>query len=72
MKKYFTLSLLFMTMMMQAQDFDKAKLDQYFEVVAKKDKAMGSISIFKDGKEIEGATNQMYQTKIAIKVFMTK
>lgn len=33
-----------------AQTFDKAKLDQFFDALAAKDKAMGSVAVLKDGK----------------------
>ena len=36
----------------QAHKFDKDKLDKFFAEVEKHDKGMGSISIFKDGKEV--------------------
>ena len=35
-----------------AQSFDKAKLDQFFDALAAKDKAMGSVAVSKDGKII--------------------
>ncbi|MRG44859.1 serine hydrolase [Chitinophaga sp. SYP-B3965] len=35
-----------------AQTFDKAKLDQYFDRLAEKNKAMGTLVISKDGKQI--------------------
>lgn len=35
-----------------AQTFDKAKLDGFFDALAAKDKAMGSVAIAKDGKVI--------------------
>ena len=34
-----------------AQTLDKAKLDQFFDGLAEKNKAMGSLIIVKDGKE---------------------
>ncbi len=37
---------------LNAQSFDKVKMDDYFSKIEKYQKAMGSISIFKDGKEV--------------------
>lgn len=52
----------------QAQTLDKAKLDQFFDRLAEKNKAMGSLTIAKDGKvvfsraigyaQIDGATKK--------------
>jgi len=36
----------------KAQDFNKAKLDSLFSLIDENDKAMGSFSIFQDGKEV--------------------
>ncbi len=36
----------------KAQDFNKAKMDSLFSLIAENDKAMGSFSLFQDGKEI--------------------
>src|SRR5690242_13462504 len=35
-----------------AQTLDKAKLDQFFDRIAEKNKGMGSIAIVKDGKPV--------------------
>ncbi len=35
-----------------SQNFDKAKLDEYFDVIEKNDKAMGSVALSKDGQLI--------------------
>lgn len=39
-------------MTVQAQDFDTAKLDKYFQALNENNKFMGSVSIFRDGNEI--------------------
>lgn len=44
--------LLLCTQITFAQTFDKAKLDQFFDRLAEKNKAMGSLTIAKDGKVI--------------------
>lgn len=36
----------------KAQDFNKAKMDSLFSLIGENDKAMGSFSIFQDGKEV--------------------
>lgn len=36
----------------RGQEFDKERLDNYFEHLAKHDRAMGSISIFRNGEEV--------------------
>jgi len=51
-KLIFIIPILLLTINMTAQKFDKAKLDKYFKAVEENDKGMGSLSIFKDGKEI--------------------
>lgn len=40
------------TMTLQAQDFDKAKLDRYFQALNENNKFMGSVSVFHNGNEI--------------------
>lgn len=35
-----------------AQDFDEARMDSYFNLLEKNQKAMGSFSLFQDGKEV--------------------
>lgn len=40
------------TMAVQAQDFDKAKLDKYFHTLNENNKFMGSVSVFHNGNEI--------------------
>ncbi|OAV44229.1 serine hydrolase [Lewinella sp. 4G2] len=40
------------TMTLNAQSFDRALLDNYFDSLAHHDQAMGSLSIFQDGKEV--------------------
>lgn len=41
-----------MALTIQAQDFDKTKMDKLFSSIEGDNKGMGSISIFKDGKEV--------------------
>ena len=51
--KYFTLFVIgLMALTIQAQDFDKDKMDKLFSLIEENDQGMGSISIFKDGKEV--------------------
>lgn len=40
------------TMGVQAQDFDQAKLDKYFQALNENNKFMGSVSVFQNGNEI--------------------
>jgi D-alanyl-D-alanine carboxypeptidase len=48
MKQLFLLLPLFLL----AQNFDRAKMDKLFDVIEKNKQGMGSVSIFKDGKEL--------------------
>ena len=41
---------------LDAQNFDKAKIDSLFTIIENADKGMGSVSLFKDGKEIYSHT----------------
>lgn len=51
--KYFTLIVVgLMALSLQAQDFDKDKMDKFFSLIEENEQGMGSISIFKDGKEV--------------------
>ena len=53
MKQLLTLTAaFFMVLNVSAQTFDKAKLDSFFSLLEKNNKGMGSISIFKEGKEV--------------------
>lgn len=53
MKQLLTLTAaFFMVLNVSAQTFDKAKLDKFFSLIEKNHKGMGSISIFKEGKEV--------------------
>lgn len=53
MKKLITFSFMFLVAVsLTAQDFNRAKMDSLFSVIDENDKGMGSLSIFKDGKEI--------------------
>ena len=56
MKQIQTLTLIiafiFCTNCHHAQDFDKAKIDSLLTIIENTDKGMGSVSLFKDGKEI--------------------
>lgn len=44
--------MLFLGMTLSAQDFDKQKMDSLFSVINENNKGMGSLSIFKDGREV--------------------
>lgn len=62
----------------QAQTLDKAKLDQFFDRLAEKNKAMGSLTIAKDGKvvysraigyaQIDGTTKKPLTTTSRFKI----
>ena len=52
MKFISTLILVLNAIVLQAQDFNKAKLDSLFTLIETNNKGWGSASIFKDGKEI--------------------
>ena len=43
--------LLFLSIIVKAQEFDRAKMDSLFALIETNQKGMGSISIFNDGKE---------------------
>ncbi|MEM9822083.1 MAG: serine hydrolase [Bacteroidota bacterium] len=45
------LLLLFMTHL-HSQEFDRVKMDQFLDALAKNDRAMGSLSIYQDGKRV--------------------
>ncbi len=49
--KKFLLLLAFVTLYSTSYSLDTAKLDSLFSILEKNDKAMGSLSIYKDGKE---------------------
>ena len=51
-KVTFFLIIVACTMAVQAQDFDKAKLDKYFQALNENNKFMGSVSVFHNGDEI--------------------
>lgn len=51
-KVAFLLVIIACTMGVQAQDFDKAKLDKYFQALNENNKFMGSVSVFQNGNEI--------------------
>lgn len=51
MKKILLL-LTFITLYSTSFSFDKSKLDSLFEILEENDKSMGSLSIYKDGKEV--------------------
>ena len=46
------ISLVFLTSASFSQTFNKAKIDSLLDLLAAKDKAMGSLALYKDGKEI--------------------
>jgi len=48
-------TLLFLNSLL-AQDFDKSKLDQLFQLIEEKEQGMGSLSIFQDGVEVYSNT----------------
>lgn len=50
--KAFLLTLFLVTTVINARDFDKAKMDSLFSSIENHDKGMGSVSIFEDGKEV--------------------
>jgi len=50
MKKLSLLCLLLFASLAWSQDFDKAKLDQYFDLLEENDKFMGSIAVSRDGE----------------------
>ncbi len=50
MKNWIVSSLLLFTILGWSQDFDKAKLDQYFDLLEENDKFMGSIAVSRDGE----------------------
>jgi CubicO group peptidase (beta-lactamase class C family) len=52
MRLYFLFAFLFCCNLVAAQEFDKAKLDSFLVSLEQNKKAMGSLSIFKDGKEV--------------------
>src|SRR5665647_795767 len=55
MKSTFFFAILFLEISFEtvhAQNFDKAKMDQLFDVLAQKEKAMGSITLSKNGNVI--------------------
>lgn len=55
LKTLFTISLVALVACSQAQvkeGFDKEKMDRLFSVITENEKAMGSFSIFQDGKEV--------------------
>lgn len=52
MKNITTLFLLLVSLCLQGQDFDRAKMDRFFDVLAEKDQAMGTLSIYQDGKMV--------------------
>jgi D-alanyl-D-alanine carboxypeptidase len=53
MKQLFTFLVIFIFVCnLNAQTFDKQKMDSLFALIGDNDKAMGSISLFKDGKEV--------------------
>ena len=54
MKKIFAtiVVLSMMATIMKGQNFDKAKMDKFFDAIEQNDRGMGSISIFYDGKEV--------------------
>ncbi len=51
-KVAFLLVIIACTMAVQARDFDKAKLDKYFQTLNENNKFMGSVSVFHNGNEI--------------------
>ena len=51
-KAIFFLVIATCTMTVQAQNFDKAKLDSYFQALNENNKFMGSVSVFHNGNEI--------------------
>ena len=52
MKKTFTALLIIFSSVVFAQNFDREKMDAYFSLLEEKDKAMGSVSIFRNDEEI--------------------
>ncbi len=54
-----------------AQTLDKAKLDQFFDRLAKKNKAMGSLAIVKDGKVLYNRTIGYSQVSDTVKKPLT-
>lgn len=52
MKKYLWLIYLIIANMATAQDFNREKLDEYFNLLSKHKKFMGSVAVSKDGKII--------------------
>ncbi len=46
------ISLVFLTSVSFSQTFNKAKIDSLLDLLAAKDKSMGSLALFEDGKEI--------------------
>ena len=48
--------LLILSFPLYAQDFDREKMDSFFSLIDQHDKGMGSLSIFKNGKEIYSKT----------------
>ena len=51
-KVILSLSISFLCFIAYSQDFDRIKMDSLFSKIEKYDKGMGSVSIFKNGKEI--------------------
>lgn len=52
MKKLLSLLLLFSVVALSAQNFDKAKLDQYMETLGQNSKGMFSVALLKDGEPV--------------------
>lgn len=57
MKTFITLvMMLFLSISLFSQDFNRTKIDSLFSIIDENDKGMGSVSIFKNGNEIYGNT----------------
>lgn len=52
MKYKFTLTLLFLIKISQTYAFDNVRMDSLFNIIESNDKGMGSLAIFRDGKQI--------------------
>lgn len=52
MKHLFLAILILVSQSIFAQEFNKEKMDSLFDAIAQNDKGMGSISLYKDGKEM--------------------